>query len=49
MSKSMIFKQKVLVNKKVLGLNILVSDAELVKIREALDKTQADLNDLASI
>jgi len=41
------FQAKVAVNKKVVRLDIPVSDTEPVEIRETLDEAQADLNDLA--
>jgi len=40
------FLAKVPVDKKVFGLDVPVSDAELVKIRDALDEAPADLRDL---
>ena len=41
------FQGKVLVDNKVVGLDVPVSNTVFVKIREALDEAQADLRDPA--
>jgi len=41
------FQTKAPVDDKIVGLDIPVSDTEPVKIRDALDETPADLNNLA--